>query len=170
MTAWKNSKNRGFYYGPEYDTPWNWDLMWKRRVDKENINQERGRVMASFQLTEDAPVLPPLQSGRVSGGSSRRSRLGSRSVEPRIDGEVLASLERERLDILRKEKDIEDLLRKDYDKHVESEEKIKMIDRKLNVILETLAIPPIRYETKNAAKSFNTWSLAQVSRSLKGRA
>jgi hypothetical protein len=32
MTAWKASKNRGFYYGEAGGTPWTNDLMWKVSV------------------------------------------------------------------------------------------------------------------------------------------
>jgi hypothetical protein len=34
--AWKETANRGFYYGPKTNNAWNNDIGWKNNINREN--------------------------------------------------------------------------------------------------------------------------------------
>ena len=183
MTTWKLSKNRGFYYGPDTDTPWNWDLMWKRRVDHEVKAQQV--FLTRNRETEDGDELPPV---RVSTPASVRStvsfaskRSGAKTLQRSApsalggcDGSVIGSdlsayrekgkeslinmLGRERVRGLDKEREFVRMLKKEHEARMISDRNMRRLEDKLNVIAQTLHVPMERFETQNAPKSFNNFS------------
>jgi hypothetical protein len=78
MTTWKQTKNRGFNYGPSTSTPWVNDICWKAQVTKE------AKMQATYWTKEGVleGLFPPIGKKGGDGGSqasfkSKGSRSGS---------------------------------------------------------------------------------------------
>ena len=82
MTTWKQTKNRGFNYGPSTSSPWVNDICWKAQVTKE------ASIQAQYWTKEGTleGLFPPIGKKGGDGASqasfksngSRASRTGSR--------------------------------------------------------------------------------------------
>lgn len=167
MTTWKLSKNRGFYYGPDSDSPWNHDLMWKKRVDGETKSQQQFllALAAKNAAGEGGAELPPVRAGSVcsmrSGSvmstrsktnlyKSAPSMLESKFQDTMDDNfsaykdsgkeSLLNALGRERMHSLQKEKDFVKMLKAEHAHRQQSDASIKRLEDKLNAIATNLHV------------------------------
>mmetsp|Transcript_16170 Transcript_16170/g.34310 ORF Transcript_16170/g.34310 Transcript_16170/m.34310 type:complete len:154 (-) Transcript_16170:72-533(-) len=73
--VWHNTANRGFFYGPSSNNPWNNDIGWKDSVAKES------KIAARFA------------ENQVPSSSDHRKSTGKMSVNSRVTNTSSASLD-----------------------------------------------------------------------------
>eukprot|EP00286_Rhodomonas_abbreviata_P006828 CAMPEP_0181325120 /NCGR_PEP_ID=MMETSP1101-20121128/20745_1 /TAXON_ID=46948 /ORGANISM="Rhodomonas abbreviata, Strain Caron Lab Isolate" /LENGTH=161 /DNA_ID=CAMNT_0023433385 /DNA_START=107 /DNA_END=592 /DNA_ORIENTATION=+ len=141
-TAWKDSPNRGFYYGSSNDTPWNHEEAWRAYVNKTDqidtlVNHKR--MKEAMQREGTANSRGATSGSRMGSGSQRGT--GSSTVGRKTVNGLLQALNAEQLQRQKKEQALEQLLLDETAARVKAESEIKNLERKYDHLVDRLAAP-----------------------------